>query len=198
MRVGYKRVSTLEQNTQRQLEGVTLDKTFEDKLSGKDRERPQLQAAINFVREGDTLVIHSLDRLARNLVDLCQIVKELNGKGVCVSFQKEGLTFAAGKDDPFATLQMQMLASFAQFERSLLLQRQREGIAIAKHAGKYKGRKQTLTPAQVEELRARAALGAASKADLAEEYHISRQTLYVYLRAAENKELVQRCDAIIV
>ena len=194
MRVGYKRVSTLEQNTQRQLEGVTLDKVFEDKLSGKDRERPQLQAAINFVREGDTLVIHSLDRLARNLVDLCQIVKELNGKGVTVSFQKEQLTFAAGKDDPFATLQMQMLASFAQFERSLLLQRQREGIALAKAAGKYKGRKQTLTPAQVEELRARAALGAASKADLAEEYHISRQTLYVYLRAAENKELVTRCE----
>jgi DNA invertase Pin-like site-specific DNA recombinase len=198
MRVGYKRVSTLEQNTQRQLEGVTLDKVFEDKLSGKDRERPQLQAAINFVREGDTLVIHSLDRLARNLVDLCQIVKELNGKGVTVSFQKEQLTFAAGKDDPFATLQMQMLASFAQFERSLLLQRQREGIALAKAAGKYKGRKQTLTPAQVEELRARAALGAASKADLAEEYHISRQTLYVYLRGAENRELVQRCDAVIV
>jgi DNA invertase Pin-like site-specific DNA recombinase len=194
MRVGYKRVSTLEQNTQRQLDGVTLDKTFEDKLSGKDRERPQLQAAINFVREGDTLVIHSLDRLARNLVDLCQIVQELNAKGVTVSFQKEQLTFAAGKDDPFATLQMQMLASFAQFERSLLLQRQREGIAIAKHAGKYKGRKQTLTPAQVEELRARAALGAVSKADLAEEYHISRQTLYVYLRAAENKELAARCE----
>ena len=194
MRVGYKRVSTLEQNTQRQLEGVTLDKVFEDKLSGKDRERPQLQAAINFVREGDTLVIHSLDRLARNLVDLCQIVKELNGKGVTVSFQKEQLTFAAGKDDPFATLQMQMLASFAQFERSLLLQRQREGIALAKAAGKYKGRKQTLTPAQVEELRARAALGAVSKADLAEEYHISRQTLCVYLRAAENKELVTRCE----
>jgi DNA invertase Pin-like site-specific DNA recombinase len=195
MRVGYKRVSTLEQSTQRQLDGVTLDKCFEDKLSGKDRERPQLQAAINFVREGDTLVIHSLDRLARNLVDLCQIVKELNGKGVTVSFQKEQLTFAAGKDDPFATLQMQMLASFAQFERSLLLQRQREGIAIAKTKGLYKGRKQTLTGAQVEQLRARAALGAASKADLAEEYGISRQTLYTYLRAAENKELESRCDA---
>jgi DNA invertase Pin-like site-specific DNA recombinase len=90
-----------------------------------------------------------------------------------------------------------MLASFAQFERSLLLQRQREGIAIAKQAGKYRGRKQSLSSAQVEELRARAALGAASKAELAEEYGISRPTLYAYIRSAENKELAARCDAVI-
>ena len=196
MRVGYKRVSTLDQSTARQLDGITLDKVFEDKLSGKDRERPQLQAAINFVREGDCLTVHSMDRLARNLVDLCQMVKELTAKGVTVEFIKENLRFT-GDDSPLAMLQLQMMGAFAQFERALLLQRQREGIAIAKTAGKYKGRKQTLTPAQVEELRARAALGAASKADLAEEYHISRQTLYVYLRAAENKELVQRCDSVI-
>jgi DNA invertase Pin-like site-specific DNA recombinase len=197
MRVGYKRVSTLEQNTARQLDGITLDKVFEDKLSGKDRERPQLQAAINFVREGDSLIVHSMDRLARNVGDMCQMVKELTSKGVSVQFIKENLTFT-GDDSPMAMLQLHMMAAFAQFERSLLLQRQREGIALAKAAGKYKGRKQTLTPAQVEELRARAALGAASKADLAEEYHISRQTLYVYLRGAENRELVQRCDAVIV
>lgn len=194
MRVGYKRVSTLEQNTQRQLDGVQLDKAFEDHLSGKDRSRPQLDLALAFCREGDTLVIHSMDRLARNLVDLCQMVTELTDKGVTVEFVKEHLTFTAGKSDPFATLQMQMLGSFAQFERELLLQRQREGIAIAKAQGKYKGRAQSLTPAQVEQLRARAALGAVSKSDLAAEYGVSRGTLYTYLRAAQNKELSKRCE----
>ena len=191
MLVGYRRVSTEEQNTQRQLDGIALDKCFEDKLSGKDRERPQLQTAINFVREGDTLVVHSMDRLARNLVDLCQMVKELTAKGVAVQFIKENLTFT-GDDSPLSMLQLQMMGAFAQFERALLLQRQREGIALAKAAGKYKGRKQTLTTAQVEELRARAALGATSKADLAAEYGITRGTLYTYLRAAENRELEKR------
>jgi DNA invertase Pin-like site-specific DNA recombinase len=193
MRVGYKRVSTLEQNTQRQLDGVQVDKCFEDKLSGKDRERPQLQAAVEFVREGDVLIVHSLDRLARNLGDLLALVKELTGKGVCIQFVKENLTFT-GKDDPMSTLLLSMLGAFAAFERELLLQRQREGIAIAKAQGKYKGRAQALTPAQVEQLRARAALGAVSKSDLAAEYNISRGTLYTYLRAAENKELTKRCE----
>ena len=192
MIVGYRRVSTLEQSTQRQLEGVTLDKVFEDKLSGKDRERPQLKLAIEFVREGDTLVVHSLDRLARNLRDLCQLVKELTAKGVSVQFKKEQLTFASGKSDPFATLQLQMLGAFAEFERELLLQRQREGIAIAKAEGKYKGRKRALTTAQGEELRTRAALGAVSKAELAEEFGISRETLYTYMRSAEHRELKER------
>lgn len=192
MIVGYRRVSTLEQNTTRQLEDITLDKAFEDKLSGKDRERPQLQACLEFCREGDTLLVHSMDRLARNLVDLCQVVKAINAKGCSVKFMKEQLTFASGKDDPFATLQMQMLGAFAEFERKLLLQRQREGIAIAKTQGKYKGRARSLTTVQVNELRARAALNAVSKADLAEEYGISRQTLYSYIRSAENKELAER------
>ena len=193
MRVGYKRVSTLEQSTLRQLDGVQLDKCFEDKLSGKDRERPQLKLALEFCREGDVLIVHSLDRLARNLGDLLALVKELTGKGVCVEFRKENLTFT-GKDDPMSTLLLSMLGAFAAFERELLLQRQREGIAIAKQAGKYKGRKQSLTPVQVEQLRARAALGAVSKSDLAAEYGITRGTLYTYLRAAENKELKARCE----
>jgi DNA invertase Pin-like site-specific DNA recombinase len=190
-RIGYRRVSTLEQNLGRQLEGVPVNKVFEDKLSGKDRNRPQLDLALAFCREGDTLVVHSMDRLARNLIDLCQLVKELTAKGVSIQFVKENLTFT-GDDSPMATLQLQMMGAFAQFERSMILERQREGIAIAKAEGKYKGRKRSLTPAQAEELRARAALGAVSKADLAEEYGISRETLYTYLRSAENKELETR------
>lgn len=192
-RIGYRRVSTTDQTTARQLVDVQLNKVFEDHLSGKDRSRPQLDLALAFCREGDTLIVHSMDRLARNLLDLQQIVNELVAKGVSVEFIKERLIFA-GKADPFATLQLQMLGAFAQFERSMILERQREGIALAKQAGKYKGRKQSLTPAQVEQLRARAALGAVSKSDLAAEYGITRGTLYTYLRAAENKELKSRME----
>jgi DNA invertase Pin-like site-specific DNA recombinase len=192
MQIGYKRVSTVEQNTARQLDGLALDKCFEDQLSGKDRERPQLKLALEFCREGDTLIVHSLDRLARNLGDLLALVSELTGKGVTVRFVKENLTFTAGKSDPLATLMLSMLGAFAAFERELLLQRQREGIAIAKAEGKYKGRKRALTTAQAEELRSRVALGAASKSELAEEYGISRETLYTYIRSAEHKELAQR------
>ena len=192
-RIGYKRVSTVDQNTQRQLDGIAVDKVFEDHLSGKDRSRPQLDLALAFCREGDTLIVHSMDRLARNLLDLQQIIKELVTKGVAVQFIKENLTFT-GEENKYATLQLQMMGAFAQFERSMILERQREGIAIAKQAGKYKGRKQSLTPTQVEQLRARAALGAVSKSDLAAEYGITRGTLYTYLRAAENKELKARLD----
>jgi len=178
-RIGYKRVSTADQNTGRQLEGIPVNKVFEDKVSGKDRERPQLTACLEFCREGDTLVIHSMDRLARNLVDLCTLVKELTAKGVAVEFVKEHLTFT-GDDSPMATLQLQLMGACAQFERSMILERQREGIALAKAEGKYKGRRMALTPAQVEELR-RKAIPGCDKTALAEEFGISRQTLYSYL-----------------
>jgi len=197
-RVGYRRVSTADQNTARQLDGVPLDKLFEDKLSGKDRERPQLKACLDFVREGDTLIVHSMDRLARNLVDLCQLVKELTAKGVTVEFVKEHLTFTnaeqAGIDKAMAKLQLHIMGAVGEFERAMILERQREGIAIAKAEGKYKGRKRSLTNAKAEELRLRVAMGATSKADLAEEFGISRETLYAYVRSAEVKELKERCE----
>ena len=197
-RVGYRRVSTADQNTARQLEGVTVHKLFEDKLSGKDRERPQLMACLDFVREGDTLIVHSMDRLARNLVDLCQIVKELTSKGVTVEFVKEHLTFAneeqPGIDKAMAKLQLHIMGAVGEFERAMILERQREGIAIAKAEGKYKGRKRALTNAKAEELRLRVAMRTTSKADLAEEYGISRETLYAYVRSAELKELKERCE----
>ncbi len=181
-RVGYIRVSSLDQNTERQLDGVTLDRTFTDKASGKDTNRPQLEEALRFLREGDTFIVHSMDRLARNTEDLLRMVRELTAKHVSVEFVKERLTFSGQSDDPMATLMMTMLGGFAQFERALIRERQREGIAIAKEKGVYKGRKKALSPEQVSELRQRASNGE-PKATIARDLGISRETLYQYLKA---------------
>jgi DNA invertase Pin-like site-specific DNA recombinase len=181
--VGYIRVSSVDQNTERQLDGVTLDKVYEDKASGKDTQRPQLQAALDFLREGDTLVVHSMDRLARNLDDLRRVVLELTKKGVKVQFVKESLTFT-GEDSPMANLLLSVMGAFAQFERELIKERQREGIAIAKAKGNvYKGRKPSLSPERATALRKRIDAGEA-KAGLAREFGISRAALYVYAAAA--------------
>ncbi|WP_456318840.1 recombinase family protein [Deinococcus rhizophilus] len=158
---------------------MQLDKTFIDKISGKDVHRPQLQALLDFAREGDTVVIHSLDRLARNLDDLRQLVTSLTQRGVRVEFVKEALTFT-GEDSAMARLLLSVMGAFAEFERQLLRERQREGIEAAKKKGVYRGRKKSLTPAQVEDLRARVQAGE-KKAALARELGISRETLYNYL-----------------
>jgi len=177
-RIGYQRVSTADQNTERQLDGVELDKVFTDKASGKDTNRPELARAFDYVRDGDTLVVHSMDRLARNLEDLRRIIRELTGQGVGVDFVKESLSFT-GDDSAMNTLLLSMLGAVAEFERSMILERQREGIALAKASGKYKGRKAALTDEQVRELRARLN-GGESVAALAKEFGISRQTVYNY------------------
>jgi DNA invertase Pin-like site-specific DNA recombinase len=175
-RVGYVRVSSLDQNTERQLEGVELDKLFTDKASGKDTARPQLHAALDYLREGDLLLVHSMDRLARNLDDLRKIVLDLTKKGVHVQFVKENLIFT-GEDSPMSNLLLSLLGAVAEFERSMIRERQREGIALAKRAGVYKGRKPSLTTLQIGEIRKRVAAGE-MKTRLAYEYCISRQTLY--------------------
>src|SRR6185437_5731219 len=113
-RIGYVRVSSLDQNAERQLDGVHLDKVFTDKASGKDINRPQLQAALTHIRPGDTLVVHSMDRLARNVEDMLRLVREMNGRGVSVDFIKENMSFTAGSDDPRSTLMFTMLSAFAQ------------------------------------------------------------------------------------
>jgi DNA invertase Pin-like site-specific DNA recombinase len=177
-RIGYVRVSTLDQNESRQLEGVQLDKRFVDKASGKDTKRPQLQAALDYLRDGDVLVIHSMDRLARNLDDLRKIVLGLTERGVVVEFAKEHLTFTS-EDNAMSKLLLSVMGAFAEFERSLIRERQREGITLAKKAGVYKGRKPSLTPERVAQLRARVAAGE-KKAALAREFGISRETLYSY------------------
>lgn len=179
-RIGYKRVSTQDQTNDRQLDGISLDRVFEDYASGKDTGRPELQRALAYVREGDTLIVHSMDRLARNLDDLRRLVRELTGKGVRVEFVKEAMMFT-GDDAPMATLMLSMMGAFAEFERALIRERQREGVALAKAKGAYRGRNHVLTAEQVEMLRSRAVPGA-NKSALAREFGIGRRTLYVYLR----------------
>jgi DNA invertase Pin-like site-specific DNA recombinase len=179
--VGYIRVSSIDQNTDRQLEGLTLDQTFTDKCSGKDTKRPELEALLKFVRKGDTVCVHSMDRLARNLDDLRRIVKDLTGREVRIQFVKECLTFT-GEDSPMSNLLLSVMGAFAEFERSLLKERQREGIAIAKTKGKYEGRKRTVTDDPVATIKARVAAGD-MKSVIAREMGISRETLYQYLRA---------------
>ena len=179
-RLGYIRVSSFDQNPERQLEQVPLDRVFTDQASGKDVHRPQLAALLDFVRDGDTVVVHSMDRLARNLDDLRRLVKTLTGKGIQIEFVREHLTFT-GEDSPMAHLLLSVMGAFAEFERALMRERQREGIALAKKRGVYKGRKPSLQPDQVAELRQKAQAGA-KKAVLAREYGISRETVYQYLR----------------
>lgn len=139
-KIGYRRVSSLDQNLDRQELG-RVDKLFEEKISGADRERPQLRAMIDYARDGDEVIIYSIDRLARNLKDLTEIVEELNTKGAAVRFIKNNLRFSKNEDDPQARLQLHIMSAFAEFERDILKQRQREGIEKAKAKGKYKGRK---------------------------------------------------------
>jgi DNA invertase Pin-like site-specific DNA recombinase len=180
-RVGYVRVSSFEQNTDRQLEQVKLDRIFTDRASGKNTQRPELDALLAFVREGDTVLVHSMDRLARNLDDLRRLVQGLTQRGIRIEFIKEGLTFT-GDDSPMATLMLSVMGAFAEFERALLRERQREGISLAKQRGAYKGRKKALGPDQSKALRLRAQAGE-PKASLAREFGISRETLYQYLRS---------------
>lgn len=179
-RIGYVRVSSFDQNPERQLEHVPVDRLFTDKASGKDSRRPELERLLTCVRDGDTVVVHSMDRLARNLDDLRRIVQTLTRRGIRIEFMKESLTFS-GDDSPMANLMLSVMGAFAEFERALIRERQREGIALAKQRGAYRGRKKALSPERVDELRRRADTGE-QKAKLAREFGISRETLYQYLR----------------
>ena len=180
MVVGYKRVSALDQADLRQLDGVETDKLFTDKASGKDTNRPQLTAMLGFVREGDTIVCHAMDRLARNLDDLRKLVLDLVKRGVHVRFVKENLTFT-GEDSPIAHLLLSVIGAVAQFERDLIRERQREGIALAKQRKVYLGRVRSLSPAQADDLRRRIKAGE-RKTLLAREFGITRTTVYEYMR----------------
>lgn len=177
-RIGYVRVSTFDQNADRQLDGTKVGKLFTDHASGKDVHRPGLKALLEFIRDGDTVIVHSLDRLARNLDDLRRLVQELTQHGVRVEFVKEGLVFS-GDDSPTSNLLLSVMGAFAEFERSLIKERQREGIELAKRRGVYKGRKRSLSPAQAEDIRQRVAAGE-PKSALAREFGISRETVYRY------------------
>jgi DNA invertase Pin-like site-specific DNA recombinase len=178
--IGYIRVSSAEQNTERQLDGLDMNRIFTDKVSGKSVDRPALQEMLRFVREGDHLFVHSMDRLARNLIDLRQMVQDLTAKGVRVTFVKENLVFN-GDDAAMSVLLLSVMGAVAEFERAILRERQAEGIRIAKQKGVYKGRKASLTNDQMAEIQEKIAAGV-PKAKVAREYKCSRETLYKYLR----------------
>ena len=189
-KIGYVRVSSYEQNTERQLNGLELDRVFEDRVSGKTKNRPQLEDMITFTREGDTVFVHSLDRLARNVDDLRHIVKTIVAKGAKIVFIKESLTFD-GQDSPMSNLLLSVMGAFAEFEREMIKDRQREGIALAVEKGLYTGRKPCFDDELVTELQ-QDLLSGVKKGDLAIKYGVSRQTIYNYeksfLEAEQAKE----------
>lgn len=179
--IGYIRVSSTKQNTDRQLDGMKLDKTFTEKQSGKSADdRLELQNCIDYAREGDTIRVHSIDRLARNLADLQAIVEKLNAKGVAVQFEKENLKFAADGSNPMNKLMFQMLGAFAEFERSIIKERQREGIDKALSNGVKFGAKPKFSSEQIADIKARQSAGV-SVANIAKEFETSRQTIYTML-----------------
>lgn len=182
--VGYARVSTIDQNPDRQiekLESLKVEKLFVDKASGKNTSRPGFQAMMNYVREGDVLVICSMDRLARNLFDLLSITKELQEKGVAVRFLKENIDLSpTGETSAISKLLLSMMGAVAEFERSLIKERQREGIALAKAKGIYRGRK-PLDQTKIQEAQKLITQGV-PRAKVARDLKIGRTSLYRYLQ----------------
>jgi len=173
--LAYVRVSSYDQNEQRQVEALqerNIDKWFTEKVSGKDTNRPQLQAMLDYAREGDTIFIHDFSRLARSTKDLLEIVERLQSKGICLISNKEALDTST----PTGKLMLTMIAAINEFERENLLERQREGIALAVTQGKYKGRK-AVSVADFDMHYTRYKAREVSKSELARELGISRPTL---------------------
>src|SRR5690606_27783562 len=138
-KVGYIRVSSVAQNTGRQLEGIEVDRIFVDRASGKNTDRPKFQEMLNYVREGDRVIVHSLARVVGILKDLVTEVDKLVNRGIDIQFVIENITFTA-ESIPMDNLMLQLMGAFAQFERDIILERQKEGITLASAQGKYKGR----------------------------------------------------------
>jgi len=171
--IGYKRVSSFEQNTDRQLDGIKLDKVFEDKASGGSADRPELTRMLDHAREGDVIMVHSIDRLARNLSDLLELLKDFKTNGITIKFVKEGLEFTSD-DNPFQQLQMQIIGAVSEFERSMIKARQREGIEKAKADGRYRGGKKSLDREKVLNLIAEGV----GPAKIAKQLNVARSSVY--------------------
>ena len=179
-RIGYVRVSTAEQNPELQLKGVEMDKKFIETASGKSAQRPQLEALLEYVRPGDCVYVAAIDRMARNVIDLRNIVALLAKKQVRIEFLRENLVFT-GDDSPTSTFLLNLMGSIAEFERSLMKERQKEGIALAKARGLYRGGKSKLTDEQISKLKEDVRIGI-SKVRVAKNLGISRETVYQYLK----------------
>lgn len=151
-KIGYKRVSTVDQNTDRQLDGMEFDRVYEDKCSGSTTDRPQLNQLMSDVRQNDEIFVHDISRAARNVGDLNDLVREINSKGATINFVKENLRFTGDKSNPTEELLLNLLASVYQFERAIILERQREGIAKAKQRGVYRGRRATIDKIEIMRL----------------------------------------------
>ena len=178
MKIGYRRVSSESQNLDRQ--DFVCDKMFEEKVSGAKRDRDALAQMKEFAREGDEVIVWSIDRLARDLRDLQDIIQRLKDKGVSVSFLKEKLVFSGDADDAFARLQLQMMGAFAEFERNIIRQRQAEGIARAKVRGVYKGRKKTIDENRIRKMKNEGH----SVTEISELLGVSRMSVYRCINAA--------------
>lgn len=185
MKIAYVRVSSVEQNEGRQIEALKkydIDKWFTEKVSAKDTNRPQLKAMIDFAREGDTIYIHSFDRLARSTKDLLEIVEILNNKKIHLVSLKENIDTST----PTGKLMLTMIGAIAEFERANLLERQREGIAIAKHQGKYKGRKEIDYPSNWEEVYKKYKVRELKANEAMEQLGLKRNTFYKLVKKYEN------------
>lgn len=181
-RISYIRVSSVGQNLARQREAIgQVDREFSDEISASTRQtRIGLQACLDYLRSGDELMVASIDRLARSVIDLHSIINNVTQKGASITFIKEGMTFSSHKSDPRTLLMLGILGSFAEFERAIIKERQVEGIAQAKARGVYKGRKKKLTHAQVAYAKKQIANGV-TKTQVAQELGISRATLYNWI-----------------
>ncbi len=185
-RIGYIRVSTVDQNPDRQLESITVDKKFIDYASAKSTNRPQLKCMLEFVREDDIIIVHSMDRLARNLKDLKELVDSLVSKKIQVHFLKENLQFS-GENSATSNLVLHLMGAFAEFEYAFIRERQREGIEIAKKKGKFKGTAKKLDAEKVEILK-RDLLTRKTKTQIALDLGVSRFTLYRYMDKIKEEE----------
>mgnify|MGYP000926235097 CR=1 FL=1 len=182
-RVGYARVSTTDQRLDRQVEALgPVSRLFTDEASGSSRARPGLEAALGYLRDGDELVVTSMDRLARSVRDLHALVDELTSRGVSVTFLREGQTYVAGEADPMSRLLLGVLGSVAEFERAISRERQAEGIAAARARGAYRGRARRLTDDDVARARALVATGV-PKTAVARQLGVHRSTLHRALRS---------------
>jgi DNA invertase Pin-like site-specific DNA recombinase len=190
--IAYVRVSSGGQVTDRQdFEGIKINQVFEEKESGGKRDRPVLNNCLGYIRKGDVLYVHSIDRLARDLRDLQDIVEKIVDKGAAVRFVKESLEFDGSNPSPIHKMIMQMLGAFAEFERAMIRERQREGIAAAKKKGIKFGRRQVIDDQVAQDL-FKMLLGGMNKTDAAKQLGISRQSVYNYMKtlpAEKEKEL---------